>query len=151
MSVTNAQMTAMLAPQNQATKNLIKSYYTYDFIFASVASGANASAQIQIQSDSNFLVQAMSFFCWDLTANAQILAPYTTIQITLQSSGTTFYDQPVPIPNVFGTGQFPFILPEMRNLPPNSAVSASLVNVYSANAQYYALTLHGKKVFNLGS
>jgi hypothetical protein len=157
MSVTNAQLENMLRQQNQDIANqaaaagvpqIVKAYYSYTLYFASVASGANSTANTQIQSDSAFLVQALSFATFDLTTNGAITAPFSTIQITIQASGSTLFDQPIPITNAFGTGQFPFVMPTARLLPANSVVTGALVNVASTNAQRYYLTLHGKKLFN---
>src|SRR5574337_1204406 len=162
MSVPNTQMTAMLnQSSNQAAAaaaaagvpQLVKNYYAYNLYFPTVNDGAQASANTQVQADAAFLVQAMSAWIWDLTdlVVVPITDAYTIIQITLQASGTTFFDQPIPISNAFGTGQFPFILPNARILPANSVVSGSLNNVASltpTNPQLYYLTLHGKKLFN---
>ena len=149
MSRPTIQMRQQLEQQNAPMVQQIKTYYAYNLLFSSVANGATASANVQIQSDAAFLVQALSFFCYDLTTNAQITAPIT--QITLSGSGTTFFDQAIPILNAFGTAQLPFIMPEARLLPMNSNVNATLVNIVSTNSQYYMLTLHGKKVFKVNA
>lgn len=153
MSRTSSQMRQQLSQQQQdiPVNRIVKAYYAYNLVFASIASAASASANVQIQSDSNFMVQALSFSCFDLVTNSQITAPYSTVQITVTSSGTTFFDQAIPILNAFGTAQLPFILPEARILTANSNVSGLINNVSSTNAQYYVLTLHGKKLFDVGA
>jgi len=151
MSRTANQIQAQLGLQNgqPGAVNIIqKNYYGYDFVFPTVASGASATASVQIQADANFFVQAMTYFCWDLTANAAIVPPYATAQITVQSSGTTFFDVPVPVSSFAGDGRLPFILPEARIIPMNALVVMALTNVVSANADFFQITMHGKKLFS---
>jgi len=151
MSRPTSQIRAQLAQQNQATRNILSSYYAYSVIIPTIASTAPSSGTTQIQADADFMVQAMSAWVWDLTTNAVVAAPYATVQVSESGSGTTLFDQAVPINNAFGTAQLPFILPVPRLFVANSVISVAVTNVFSANADYFAFTFHGKKLYDIGN
>jgi len=141
------QMQSQLQTSGQSTEQYLKTFFTYNLLFASVASAATASASLQIQASSDFLIQALSFTCFDLTTHGAITAPQCTIQLTDTGSSATLFDQPIPITNVFGTGQFPFVLPVPKLMVANSSLTGSLVATYLANASYFVLSFHGRKIF----
>jgi hypothetical protein len=143
-------MQRQIQQQGQDTTQYIKAYFGYDLLFSSIASGASLTVTTQIQTDADFLVQALSFFCYDLTTNGQITAPVSTIQLYDTGSTQTWFDQAIPLVNVFGTGQYPFMLPVPRLILAGSAFTGTLANVVSTNAQYYMLTFHGRKLYKMG-
>jgi hypothetical protein len=150
MSRVASEMQKQLQNQGQATQSFIKAYYCYNAEIDALASGGQGSDTVQIQADSDFLVQALSFFCVDDTTNGQITAPYTTIQVTDTGSGTTLFDQAIPILSAFGTAQLPFMLPVPRLFVANSVINVAITNVNSTNNQSYWFNFHGRKIFQLG-
>ena len=143
------QIHRALQNQGAASENYIKTYFAYNMYFASIATTVTSTTSMQINADADFLVQEMSLFCYDLTTNAQITAPISTIQLT-ESNGTSFFDQAIHVLNCFGSAQLPFLLPVPRLLRSNSVLTGTLTNVVSTNAQRYMLTFHGRKIFQLG-
>lgn len=150
MSRVANQVTQQIQQQGADTQKYIKAYYAYNIIVPTLATATNTTGTSQIQADADFLLQALSFYCLDLTTNGQIVAPNSTIQVTDTSNGTTLFDQAIPIVNAFGTAQLPFLMPVPRLFTANSLISIALNNVVSTNAQYYAFTFHGRKIFALG-
>jgi len=150
MSVPAAQMARQIQQQGQDTAQYIKSYFAYNLLFSSIASGSALTVTTQVQTDADFLVQALSFFCIDLTTYTVYAAPDSTVQLSDTGSTSTWFDQAIPISNVFGTGQYPFMLPVPRLVIAGSAFTGTVTNTHSTNAQYYMLTFHGRKLYKIG-
>ena len=125
-----------------------RSYFAYHVDFASIAPGASLTQNVVIQSDSHFLVHALTFTCFDLTTHGQITAPDSTIQITDTGSGTNLYDGAVELLNVVGTAQLPAILVPPRLFAPAANISVQITNVVSTNAQKYEIVFLGEKIFD---
>ena len=98
-------------------------FFTYAATVSLLAAAGNATSIISIEASSDFVLQKLSFFA-DIAAAAQTqstqVLPLIRLQITDTGSSTTLFNQAVPIPAVFGTGQIPFILPVPRRFRANS-------------------------------
>lgn len=108
---------------------------------------------IQIQADSFFELQKLSFFA-DVngaseTQSSRVL-PLMTIQITDTGTGRQVFNTPIPIPAIMGDGQIPFILPQVKTFAPNSSVQIALANYSTADDYHIILALIGTKVFHYG-
>ena len=126
------------------------------FVYAlelTVTANSSTAGAIQIQADSSFELQKLSFFAdialADQTQSSRVL-PLVTLQITDTGTGRFIFNSPVPIPAIMGDGQIPFILPTVKTFSPNSSVQITLAN-YSAATDYNVnLALIGSKVFVYG-
>lgn len=134
--------------QMRSGAQFARSYFDYHVSFAAIASGANATSSVTIQSDSHFLLHSLVFVCFDNTTNGNIAIPDTSIQITDTGSGTNLFDGPVRITNVAGTAQLPALLLPPRLFAPASTVSVQLTNNVSTNAQRYEVVFVGEKIFD---
>jgi len=128
-----------------------RDFYTYTVSVASLAAAASTSTSFQIDTDSNFILQKMTYTV-DLagaavTSGAKIV-PLVTLQITDGGSSRQMFSQATPIPSIIGDGNEPFILPAPRVFVAASTIQLSFVN-YSAATTYTHLYLSfiGQKVY----
>lgn len=130
-----------------------RDFYVYGINLLAIPPGAPAQGAIQIQADSEFELQKLSFFAdiaqADQTANTRVL-PLCTLQITDTGTGRQVFNTDIPIPAIMGDGQIPFILPTTKTFAPNSSVTITLGNYSSATTYNVRLALIGTKVFHYG-
>lgn len=134
----------------QTLKNdtlLDQSFFIYSLKFSAIASAVSSTQSVNIQADSDFMVQAMSASVFDNVTNAQIASPNGLIQLTDTGSGTNLNDIFIPIVNFFGTAQLPFTLPVPRLMAANSLLTAAFTNGVTTNAVNVYLSFIGKKLF----
>ncbi len=112
---------------------------------AAVASGAAAQGIIQIQADSDFAITYMSGS--QVVANAVVVNPVTTLQITDTGTGKTFFSGQTLFGLVMGSGGLPFYLPAPRVVAPNTNLQFNLINVNSAGAADYYINLLGARIY----
>lgn len=125
-------------------------FFVYDATFAALASLTSSQQNIQIQADSSFKWTAAAFYA-DIaaaafTASAQPI-PNVTIQILDTGSGRQLFQDPIPVPSVFGSGQLPFILPVPRIFKARSAIQLTAANFDAAVDYNLRLMLIGTKIF----
>ncbi|MES9859177.1 MAG: hypothetical protein ABW166_21705 [Sedimenticola sp.] len=140
-------------PQNQiAASRVIKDFYVYQEDFLALASGGSATGSINIQADSDFVVQKLNYFA-DIAVAAQTdssrIIPLVTVQITDSGSGRNLMEAPLPIPSMFGTGELPFILPQPKLFLARSTITLSVTNFSASTTYNLRLSLLGYKVFRL--
>lgn len=127
-----------------------KDFFVYDLDFASIAAGASASGSINIQADSDFQVQKLTYMA-DLVGAAQTdgsrVIPLMTILITDSGSGRQLMDRAVPVPAIFGTGEIPFILPQPKIFIARSTVTVAIANYSAATPYLLRLAFIGTKIF----
>ena len=131
----------------------VQDYFTYQVNFASLAAGASANGSFQVQADSDFKWLKATVMA-DLagavqTVSSQVI-PLVTIQITDTGSGRQLMSAPVPIFNMFGTGQIPFILPVPRIFKARANVAIVVANYSAATAYLFRLSFIGTKIFRMG-
>ncbi len=140
-------------PKNEPIRpQVIKDFYVYEEDFSALTSGATALGSINIQADSDFVVQKLTYFA-DIAAGAQLdstrIIPLVSIQITDSGSGRNLMEAPVALSNIFGTGELPFILPQPKLFLARSTISISVTNFDAAVTYNLRLSLIGYKVFRL--
>lgn len=137
-------------PQVQMTQD----FTVYEADFAALAVGVQQVQVIQIQADANFRWIKSAFLAdigVALETQATMVVPLVTVQITDAFSGRQLFNNPVPVPNVFGTGQIPFILPLPRIFAANTSITVAATN-YAVGGTVYNLRLSfiGVKDFSKG-
>jgi hypothetical protein len=127
-----------------------RDFYVYRSNIASIAAGANASDTINIEADSDFILQKMSYHV-DIAAAAYTSSarpiPNVSIQLTDTGSGRQVFSGAIPIPAVFGTGELPFLLPNPRRFSANSTLALSYANFDAAITYRIYLCFIGMKVY----
>lgn len=144
-----------LAFQQTRKPDVLRDFFVYATPSIAVAGvvGTQASNVIQVQADSDFELQKLSFFADTAlaaqTASTRIL-PLVTLQLTDQGSGRALFSTPIAIPAIMGDGQIPYILPTSKIFSASSAIGIDLVN-FSAVAYNVRIVLSGSKLFRLGT
>ena len=128
----------------QADPYFARDFFTYEIDFTSpIAAGLNAVNSFTIQADSDFL--------WTKATFVQVNAagsPLASILIQDTGSGRNLMNQAVPVTNIFGTGQFPFILPRQRIFVARAVVNITITNLDGVNAiNSLRLSFIGEKGF----
>lgn len=130
----------------------LKDFYVYSVSFSSLAAAGTDLQSVNIEADSNFQCVKLAYFA-DIAAAAQTyssrVVPLVTLQITDTGSGRNLFNEATPIPNLFGSGEIPFILPIAREFKANSTVNFSVTNYDAASTYNLYLSLIGVKVFEL--
>jgi len=130
-----------------------RDYFAYAINFFGLGAGQAQNGAIQIQSDSDFEAQKLSFFA-DIagapqTADARVL-PLVSLQITDTGTGRQIFSTDIPIPATMGDGQIPFILPTTKIFSANASVAFLVTNYAAATAYNVRLVMHGAKLFRYG-
>lgn len=125
-------------------------FFVYSATFASLATGTTAIQTVTVQADSDFVLDKITYFA-DLAAAAVTdsgrVIPLTTLQITDQSSGFSIFDNPVPLANIAGTGNEPFLLPAPGRLfSARTTISLSMANFSAATTYNVRVALIGRRL-----
>lgn len=136
-------------------KRILTDFYIYESDFASIASGGTQTNTINIQADSDFRWEKATY----LSANAAALTnitvatkilPFATVLLTDTGSGRQLMDGAIPIANLFGTGEIPFILKTPKIFSARATLSITVNNFDTALALQIRLSFIGTKLFKLG-
>lgn len=130
--------------------NVRRDFYTYEAQALALAAAGNANDEINIEADSDFIMQKLSYQA-DIAAAAFTDStrpiPNVTIQIIDTGSGRQLMQNPIPIPSLFGTGELPFILPNPRKFLRNSTIQVAFNNFDAAVAYNVRLAFIGYKIY----
>lgn len=127
--------------------------YTYQYTGASIAANGTQNGQINFQSDSVFVLQAQSAYFPTGNAITFNTLPVANVSIltTDTGSGKQLQSAAVPVFSIFGTGQFPFILPTPYLWAAKSTMTIQLANLDTATAYTPNLSFIGIKLYEIGS
>lgn len=127
-----------------------RDFYIYEAEALALASGASSNDVVNIEADSNFILQKLAYQA-DIAAAAFTATtrpiPNVTVQIIDTGSGRQLMSNPIPIPSFFGTGELPFILPNPRLFMRNSSIQVAFTNFDAAVTYNIRLALIGYKVY----
>lgn len=145
-----------------------KDFFIYESQTLQLAPGANATDTINIEADSNFILQKLSHYSLggaptfpDLTdftaANTApfglpkqyAINPAVLVQLIDTGSGRQLMQNPVPISSFFGTGELPFILPNPRLFMRNSTIQVQYTSFDTVNTYDIRLAFIGFKVYSV--
>lgn len=148
------QMAQGGSPWN-ASKYAARVFFTYESDnVAAFAPAAIVPLTFNIAGDSDFFWT--KFACFALvggagtTYSAQI-QPAVSMLLTNTTTGRQYSSSAVPLPNMAGTGQFPFILPQITLWQAKSTIQISLTNVGNATYSAVYLSFLGIKAFTSAS
>lgn len=118
---------------------------------ASIAAAASTTNTIQFDIDSVFCWMRTNVFV-DIAGAVQtpssLVVPLVTLQVTDTGSGTNFFNNPIPIGSIAGSGQLPFVLTTPQFVQPAASLQFAYAN-FSAATTYANLRLQliGFKVY----
>lgn len=122
---------------------IAKDFFIYQLNFGSLAAGASLTGNFTIDADSDFRLEKLTYFS-EIAGGAQTdstrVIPLVTALITDSGSGRQLSNIAVPISNVFGTGEIPFILGTPRILAARSNITVTIAN-FSASTTYSSIRL----------
>lgn len=135
-------------PEQVRTKR--RDFYIYEAEAIGLASGASTNDVVNIEADSNFILQKLAYQA-DIAAAAFVAEtrpiPNVTLQIIDTGSGRQLMQNPIPIPSFFGTGELPFILPNPRLFMRNSTIQVAFTNFDATVTYNIRLAFIGYKVY----
>ena len=141
--------------------NVVEEPYVYTNSLVSAAGGAtNAlaagaiSAQIitPVDSSAMFIIESQVFAANSLNAAVTIstqVFPLVSVMITDTGTSKQWFDNPIQIGMVFGTGQFPFYLPKPRIVPANAQIGVIYTNFDTAAGYNLRLGFCGYRLYSL--
>lgn len=129
----------------------VQEFFVYTASFGSIAANGNGTVQINIESDSQFVVQKLAYFVTDAAGTTQTndsrILPNLTIQITDTGSGRNLQNEALPVTSICGEGDLPHILSTPKTFKANSIITTVLTNFGSDNLDNVFINFIGKKVF----
>lgn len=143
------------AGQNIPESVLFQMYYVYSAQFTNLNAGTTQTRQVQIQADSDFMIQNISASVYSLAgvmqnAASMAVSELIRVQFTDTGSGANLFDQAQPLANIAGTGALPYILPVAKILSANSQLGVQVTSDSAlADLEVY-LSFGGKKLYRAG-
>lgn len=131
-------------------KDRRRDFFVYEAGVTAIAAGGTVTDTIQIQSDADFIWQKATYFADNAAAqqtDSSRVIPNCLIQITDAGSNRQLFFNPVPIPNVFGTGVLPFILPNPRLFLKSSTIQIDFTSFDAAATPDIRLSFIGYKLY----
>jgi len=125
---------------------IAKEFFVYTASLASLAAGVSNADQINIEADSDFMINKTTFTVFD--TNGDIVAnPNLTVQLTDSASGRNLFDEPQAITSVAGTAQLPFVPPVAKLLRAKSTFTVTFSNRSAATMYLIAMSFAGTKMY----
>lgn len=125
-------------------------FFVYEVDFANLVSGGSQTSSFTIQQEADFLLTKITMVA-DIAAAAFDEStrpiPLVTIMVNDTGSGRNLMSSAVPLPNIFGAGGLPFILPRQRLFVASSVVNITLTNYDAAVDYNIRLSFIGEKAF----
>lgn len=119
-----------------------------DFVGNTVlAAGDTAQLPVAISSDADFVIACQQAQVTTDDDVSQLAYAPILVQMSYGGSGRNFFDNPVPLGNVFGSGERPFTWPAPYHLVGGGQLLVQLQNLDLANDLNVRLTFTGWKTF----
>ncbi len=127
-----------------------RDFYTYESETVALGVGLSSNDVINIEADSDFILQKLTYQA-DIAGAAQTdgtrVIPNVLVQLIDTGSGRQLMQNPIPIPNIFGIGAIPFILPNPRLFMRNSTIQIAYTSFEAAITPTVRLSFIGYKVY----
>ena len=138
---------------DEAIVYIAKDFYIYQENFSALVNATSATGTINIQADSDFILQKMTYFA-DIAVAIQTEAtrvvPLITLQMVDAGSGRNLLEAPAPISSLFGEGDLPFILPTPRVFFARSNIELTVANFSAGTTYNLRLSFIGYKAYRKG-
>lgn len=127
-----------------------RDFFVYEAQATTLATGGVQTDTIQIQADAHFIWQKAAFQAdlagVALDAQTRVL-PNVLIQITDTGSNRQLFFGPIPIVNIFGQGDLPFILPNPRLFMKTSTIQIDFTSFEAVSTPTIRLSFIGYKLY----
>jgi len=128
-----------------------RTFFTYESdIAASLAAGASVTQSFNIAGDSDFFWTKFAAFALvggTATTRSADQLPAVLMTLVNTTTGRQYSSNPVPLPNMAGTGPLPFIIPMITLWEKKSTIQITLQNEGNAAYSNLHLSFHGIKAF----
>lgn len=142
-----------VAPGPASPRVIAEDFYSYGIQFQNFSSGDTLTGFIQVEADSDFLIQKLAYFSnfndEQVTVFSQDV-PLATILIVDTGSGRQIMNIPIPIGALFGDGRLPYILPTPKLFTKNSRINVTVFNFGQEDYEDLWIIFEGKKIFTTG-
>ena len=131
---------------------MFEDFYVYQASFLPLTASGTGTDNINIQADSDFVVQKMTYVATISNAiqtDSSRVLPLVTIQVTDSGSGRDMFAEAVPVTAIMGDGNLPFILPKPKLYASRSSIIVNVSNLTSTAYNLY-IAFIGYKVFRKG-
>lgn len=154
----NASIIAALTDLLEASQ-IIKQPFTYNAVFASagaanaLAAGATGQTTVNISADAPFMIVNQTYDANNANGartSGTYVVPNATVLLTDTGSSRQMMDVAVPVPSIFGNGQFPYILPVPKLMQANSQLQVVVTNNDAAQGMNLRLSFNGFKLYKVG-
>jgi hypothetical protein len=137
--------------QMEAQGQVVLDDFVYIAKVDSIASGETKTININIEADSDFILDKRSFFA-AIAGAAQTdsgrVIPLINMATQDSGSGRLLQSQPVPVSAICGNGELPFVLAQPRVFSANSTINFTFTNTSAATTYTdFSVALVGRKVF----
>lgn len=128
-------------------------YYVYNILFAnSIAAAAVSTVTLQFDQVTVFKWVRTTVYA-DIAGAAQTessrVLPLVTLKITDAGSGMSFMNSNVPIFEMAGSAELPYVLPTPQFILANAVLQFAVANISAATTYTnLMLQLHGYKLYN---
>lgn len=122
-------------------------FYTAYFPIGSFTAGVTLPINVSINADSDFVI-TNSMLAAYAAGPAFVVNPDYTLTILDSGSGRNLMDKAVPVFNIMGTAQLPYVWPEAKRIDASSTLTFTMTNNEAAAANVW-ITLGGFKVFKV--
>ena len=127
-----------------------RDFYSYTQLASGLANGATTSLTFQIEADSFFYMNAISYqadIALAAVTDSSNIIPLVTVVFFDSGSGRQLMANPTPLNCIAGYNGGPFRLAKPRRFAATSQITATLVNYSTATTYNLSLTLSGFKVY----
>jgi hypothetical protein len=144
---------SVIAALQQAIKDasVWRKPFTYATSFLALAAASTVTNNIAIQADADFLILAQTYAA-DVAAAGQTVQtatnPLANVLLINTGTGENLMNQALPVTDIFGSGQFPFILPQPILLPARSNLAVQVNNRDAAQTYNLFLNFIGVKLYS---
>jgi len=145
---------AAVRADHEAVDDVRRDFYVYGSSAGStvtpLAAGASSSDIINIEADSDFILQKLSYeadIAGAAFTDSSRPIPNVNVQLIDSGSGRQLMQNPLPIPSIFGTGELPFILSNPRFFAKNSTIQVAYTNFDAAIGYSIRLSFIGYKIY----
>lgn len=136
-----------------AQSYVAKMAFTYEADTAAsfAATSGSAILTFNIDGDSDFFWTKTAVFALVGSAGTDVQSqevPAVTALVTNTTNGRSYSNNPVPLPSMAGSGQLPYILPQVTYWPAKATITVQLAAI-STNKTYSSIRIsfHGIKAF----
>lgn len=140
------------SPAKAPSKYFAKDFFAYVIgPFDDLANGQQLPGNVTLDADSDFLWQKFNCFSMFVDGNGDTVIdtkPMVTLTIKDTASGRDLMNGPVPLANLAGDGQLPFILPTPKVFQSRGTIAVNVQNIHpSITYLSIYLTFVGTKLF----